>query len=174
MIYGDDLCESLAALMVAELQDGNPDNVVVRWGFSLRADEKFTGQRYVDLFPDPESPVQAGVKIRGGDGFDHAVLVVVWENCPPEHRNKSDEPIGEPGKPNREWMRERLRWSLRNVFRRYSDERDRFRLNAKDLDTGEEVELYPSEASVVQQYDPAAEERGSFVAQYRLVFREQE
>lgn len=174
MITGDDVCESLAAEMVAVLQSGSPANVTVRWGFSLKADDSRPAGLFVDLFPDPESPVQTAVKIRRGDGWDHAILAIVWEVCPPGKRNKADETVGEPGKPSRDWMREKLRWAMTNVFRRFSDERDGFVLEVRDLDTGEITELVPQEATVISQYDPAFEERGCFAAQFRFTFREQE
>lgn len=170
MTTADDVCESLAAFM----RDGfKPDEVTVRWGFSLSMDEEKAQGTHIDIFPDPESPVQGDVKTRGGDSWNHTVFVVVWEVCPKANRNPSTETVGQPGKPSRDWMRDRLRWSAQNVFRKFSNERD-YTLECKDLDTGDEVGLYPIEASFVTQFDPAAEDRGVFLAQYRLTFREQE
>lgn len=172
MVTTDEVCEAVAARLKDELGDA----VAIEWGFSIRHDEtKDTGRR-IDIYPDPEGLSQAPLRTRAGDSWDHAVLITVWQVCPKNQRNPADSLTLPPGLPTRDWMRDSMRWGLKNVFRRISEEREdeTWRIVVKDFDTGDEVELWPQEATVIAQYDPTAEERGVFMAEYRIVFREQE
>ena len=181
MVFIDEVCQAVVNAASQPWGIESPPATAV-WGYVLNYDEDKDLGRRVNIFPDPAGLVQSGTGTRRNDQFDYAVLLVVCEKCPVDQRVPSTGAVdvaGVSGQPTRDWMTERIRWSIQ-FFRRLSNARADSedpaikRLEVKSFETGEISTLIPQLGEVVSIWDPEAAARGIFQAQFRIVYRELE